>query len=126
MTHETFQVRAKQSFYHDLVGTKAQGEVFTVGDQTTLQALEQSGYVENLQNEANPEFAMAQQDAKKRQDEMGQAQAQANEAVSQATHNQNIQANQHTQQINQEAQQRTQQKPMESQRATAKKANEKE
>jgi len=122
MTQENLQVRAKQSFYHDLVGSKAQGEVFTVGDQTTLQALQQSGYVESLQAEASSE------EAKKRQDEMGQAQAQANEAVSQARHIQNMQANQHTQQINQEAQQRAQQQNVtpEASRATAKKANEKE
>jgi len=128
MTQENLQVRAKQSFYHDLVGSKAQGEVFTVGDQTTLQALQQAGYIESLQAEANSELAGSQQEAKKRQDEMGQAQAQANEAVSQARHIQNMQANQHTQQINQEAQQRAQQQHAtpEASRATAKKANEKE
>jgi hypothetical protein len=108
MTQET-QVRAKQSFYHDLVGSKAQGEIFSVNDQTTLQALEQAGYVENLQADANAELAQAQQKAQQRQQQMGQIQAQANESVSQARHMQNMEANQHTQQINQEAQQRAQQ-----------------
>jgi hypothetical protein len=147
MTQENIQVRAKQSFYHDLVGAKAQGEVFTVNDQTTLQALEQAGYVENLQADANAELAEAQQKAQQRQEQMGQMQAQANEEVSQARHMQNMQANQHTQQVNQEAQQRAQQnganyqneadkQAMEQQqkqfnpsavspKATAKKANEK-
>ena len=53
MTQETF-VRAKQSFYHDSVGAKAKGQVFQVNDQATYQLLEQSGYIESLQNEANP------------------------------------------------------------------------
>lgn len=128
----TLQVKAKQSFYHELVGSRAHGEVFQV-DQTTLQALEQAGYIERL--DANAESANAQQEAQKRQVEMGQAQAQANEEVSQARHNQNMQANQHTQQINQEAQQRAQQGQPQIQadpdpsavnaKATAKKANEK-
>lgn len=125
MTQET-QVRAKQSFYHDSVGAKAKGEVFQVNDQATCQLLENAGYIEHLQNEANAEFANAHQETKKRQDEMGQAQAQANEAISQAKHLQNMQANQHTQQINQEAQQRVQHNSTESIKATSKKANEKE
>ena len=126
MTQETY-VRAKQSFYHDLVGTKAKGEVFQVNDQATYQLLEQSGYIESLQIEANAELANTHQETKNRQQAMGQAQAQANEAISQARHIQNMQANEHTQQINQEAQQRAQQRnTTESVKATSKKANEKE
>jgi hypothetical protein len=109
MTQEQIQVRAKQSFYHDLVGSKAHGEVFQVSDQTTLQALEQLGYVETLQADASTQQAQQQQEAQQRAQQMGQQQAQANEAISQARHMQNMQANQHTQQVNQEAQQRAQQ-----------------
>ena len=110
--NQNVQVRAKQSFYHDLVGAKAQGEIFELCDQTTLQTLEQMGYVENLANSQSQDAQQQmqqQQEAMKREQEMGQIQAQANEQVSQAKHMQNMQANQHTQQVNQEAQQRAQQ-----------------
>ena len=102
------QVRAKQNFYHDLVGTRAQGEVFMVAADS-LQMLEQAGYVENLDTQANSAVAEATQKAVQRQQEMGQAQAKANEEVSQARHNQNMAANQHTQEIEQATKQRAQQ-----------------
>jgi hypothetical protein len=98
----TTQVKAKRSFYHDLVGSRAQGEVFHVTDSTTLKVLEQQGYVEKVDAQAN------QAEMQKRQQEMGQAQAQANEAVSKATHDQNMAANQHTQSINQYEQEQVQ------------------
>lgn len=100
------QVQAKQSFYHDLVGSRAMNEVFEVNDQATLQTLEEQGYVQRVSGE------MAQAQAKQQQTEklMGQAQALTNEAVSLAHHAQNMEANNHTQQLAQEAQQRAEQK----------------
>ena len=104
-------VFATHSFYHDLVGSKAHGEVFQISDQTTLQALEQLGYVQKVdgQSQAGAQMSQLQQDLMKRQQEMGQAQALANEEVSQARHIQNMQSIQHTQQVNEQRQQQAQQ-----------------
>lgn len=102
------QVRAKQNFYHDLVGNRAQGDVFNVVE-STFQALQQAGYVESLDSQAHSAVTQAAQEAMQRQQEMGQAQAKANEEISQARHIQNVTANQHTQQVEQEIKQRAEQ-----------------
>jgi DNA anti-recombination protein RmuC len=100
------QVQAKQSFYHDLVGSRAINEVFEVNDQATLQTLEEQGYVKRVSGEMAQAFAQQ----KSLEQQMGQAQALTNEAVSLAQHAQNMEANNHTQQLAQEAQQRAEQK----------------
>ena len=99
------QVEAKQSFYHDLVGSRAYGEVFEVKDQATLQTLEEQGYVKRVAGE----MAQMKAEQQSREQKMGQAQALTNEAVSMTHHVQNMEANNHTQQLAQEAQQRAEQ-----------------
>lgn len=99
------QVQAKQSFYHDLVGSRAKDEVFEVQDQATLQTLEEQGYVQR----ASGEVAQAHAENQAKEQQMGQAQALTNEAVSMTHHVQNMQANDHTQQLAQEAEQRAKQ-----------------
>ena len=41
----TNYVKAKMSFYHDKVGTRAMNEVFQVQDSQALSELERAGYV---------------------------------------------------------------------------------
>lgn len=104
------KVQAKVSFYHDLTGSRAQGEVFEV-DSQTLKALEEAGYVQQTeQTHANAEMAKAMAEIESKQQEYGQAQKEANQAVSIMAHLQNEEANQLTQQVQQDAQQRAEQK----------------
>jgi len=107
MTNNFIQVKAKQSFYHDLTGARAKDEIFQIADQDTFQTLEQAGYV--CKADLSAEAQSTAQEFAKNQEAYGQAQAKANEAVSTAQHVQNMEANQHTQDINQAAQQRMQQ-----------------
>lgn len=103
------QVQAKVGFYHDLTGSRAQGEVFQV-DAQTLTVLEQAGYVQKTdQSHANADMASAMAEIESKQEQYGQAQAKANENASLAAHEQNVQANKLTQEMNQEAQQRAEQ-----------------
>lgn len=101
------KVQAKVSFYHDLTGSRAQGEVFEV-DSQTLTALEEAGYVQKA--EVNAEMASTMAEMESKQQQYGQAQKEANQAASIMAHLQNEEANHLTQQVNQEAQQRAQQK----------------
>lgn len=104
------KVQARVSFYHDLTGSRAQGEVFEV-DSQTLQHLEEAGYVQKTDvSHANTEVAKAMAEIESKQQEYGQAQAVANENASLMAHEQNLQANKLTQQVNQELQQRAEQK----------------
>jgi hypothetical protein len=106
------EVKAKQAFYSDLTGARANGEIFQT-DQDTFNKLQEAGYVQKLDLSAEGQ-KLAQEYAKSQQ-QMGQEQAKANEAVSQAHHVQNMEANQHTESINQEAAQRAQNAPAENQ-----------
>ena len=101
--------QAKVGFYHDLTGSRAQGECFEV-DSQTLSVLEEAGYVQKADNSAQSANASAMAEIESKQQEYGQAQAKANEAASMMAHMQNQEANQLTQQMNQEAQQRAEQK----------------
>lgn len=85
-------VKAKLSFNHDSVGTKGMGEVFEVHNTETLSQLESMGYVEKVDSQ---EF----EQQKQLQQEVGRANALANEAVSMAHHVQNQQANQQQQTV---------------------------
>jgi hypothetical protein len=103
------KVQAKVGFYHDLTGSRAQGEVFEV-DSQTLACLEEAGYVQKADSSAQSANASAMAEIESKQQEYGQAQAKANEAASTMAHMQNQEANQLTQQMSQEAQQRAEQK----------------
>lgn len=113
------QVQAKQSFYHDLVGSRAHNEVFEVQDQATLQTLEEQGYVQRVSGE----LAQSLNQQKSLEQQMGQAQALTNEAVSMTHHVQNMDANNHTQQLAQEAQQKAQQAQQQGSHATMNQAD---
>lgn len=78
-------VKAKMSFYHDKVGTRALDEMFEVKNETLVGELEQAGYVQRVEGEAQT----AHEDAKNLQQQVGQANALANEAVSLASHEHN-------------------------------------
>ena len=118
-------VQAQLAFYHDEVGTKAQNEIFEIRNEQVCAELESKGYVKKVEGEQ----AQLQQ-------QVGEVNKLANEAVSMASHDQNQQANQQAQQaqqirqqLNQQSQQgqnQQAQQPNEAQaKATNKKANEK-
>ena len=44
-------VQAQMAFYHDLVGTKAQNEIFEVKNENLCAELESAGYVKKLEAE---------------------------------------------------------------------------
>lgn len=112
------KVKAKMNFFHDLVGNRAEGEVFEVGDNATYSALQKAGYVEKMGSEArgttdqnitnveamNP-FAKNNQSA----EQVGQAQEQANKEAGTAAQTQHEQSLQKQQQAQQQAQQQQQQ-----------------
>lgn len=110
-------VKAKMNFFHDLVGNRAEGEVFQVGDNATYSALQKAGYVEKVSAEAreipvqqvtnveamNP-FAKNQQSS----EQVGQAQEQANKeagTAAQVQHEQQMKSIQQAQQQTQQQQQ---------------------
>lgn len=103
------KVQAKMSFYHDMTGSRAHGEVFEV-DSATLTTLEQAGYVQRMDSQASSQMGEEIQKIAQRQEVMGRQQEKANLSASLAAHIQNEQANQHTQQVNQELQQQAQQR----------------
>ena len=78
-------VKAKMSFYHDKVGTRALDETFEVKSEQVATELEQAGYVQRVEGEA----LTAHEDAKNLQQQVGQVNALANEAVSLANHEHN-------------------------------------
>lgn len=108
-------VKAKMAFYHDSVGTRAANEIFEVKNENTCSELERAGYIQKVEGQE----AQVHQERQQLQQEVGQINAKANEAVSMAHHTQNQQANQHHETVKQLRQQQTQQQP----KATAKKAD---
>lgn len=125
-------VQAQMAFYHDSVGSKAQNEIFEIQNEQLCSELESRGFVKKVEGET----AQLHQDIKKLQEQTGQVNQQANEAVSMASHEQNQQANQLSQQAQQirqqlkeqgqQSQNQQAQQPSEAQvKATTKKANEK-
>lgn len=118
-------VKAKMAFYHDAVGTRAHGEVFEVKNQQVCSQLEKAGYVQKVDGET----AQIHQELQQKQQEYGQAGAQANEQVSLAHHAQNVETHKHQANVSaqrqtqeSQAQQQQQQEQPESQ-AKAKKAD---
>jgi hypothetical protein len=88
-------VKAKMSFYHDGVGTRAMNETFDVQNENLISQLEQAGYVQRVEGQE----LQAHEQAKTLEQQVGQRNALTNEAVSLATHDQNQQAAQHQQQV---------------------------
>lgn len=78
-------VKAKMSFYHDKVGTRALDEVFEVQNEQLVGELEQAGYIQRAEGEA----VQAHEQAKNLQQQVGQVNALTNEAVSMASHEHN-------------------------------------
>jgi len=78
-------VKAKMSFYHDKVGTRALDEMFEVKNEQLVSELEQAGYVQRAEGEA----MQAHEEAKSLQQQVGQVNALTNEAVSMANHEHN-------------------------------------
>src|SRR6476469_10516816 len=101
--------QAKVNFYHEALGTRNVGEVFSLANSEAVQKLEQMGYIQKMDNQVHGEMMQARQEAESKQQEYGQAQAKANEHVGIAAHEQNIQANKLTQEIAQARQQMTEQ-----------------
>jgi len=101
--------QAKVNFYHEALGTRNVGEVFSLADSEAVQKLEQMGYIQKMDEQVHSETMQARQEAESKQQEYGQAQAKANEHVGIAAHEQNIQANKLTQEIAQARQQMTEQ-----------------
>lgn len=81
-------VKAKMSFYHDAVGTRAMNEMFEVQNEYLLDELERAGYVQKVEGQALQAF----EQAKTLEQEVGKRNALTNEAVSLATHEHNQQA----------------------------------
>lgn len=106
-------VKAKMSFYHDAVGTRAQNEVFEVQNAEICAQLEQAGYIQTVEGQE----AQAHQDQQNLQQQVGQRNALTNEAVSLANHVHNQEANAHTQNIAQVRQQQAQQAGQQAQQA---------
>lgn len=98
-------VQAKMSFYHDSIGTRAHNEIFEIQNEQLCAELEQMGYVTKVSQEQE----QAHQECKAKEQEIGQKNAKANEAVSLANHEHNVYANQHTENIKQFRQQKQQQ-----------------
>lgn len=94
-------VKAKMSFYHDKVGTRALDEMFEVTSEQLASDLEQAGYVQRVEGEA----LTAHQENQNLQQQMGEISALANEAVSLATHEQNQQTLAHQKTFEQTRQQ---------------------
>jgi hypothetical protein len=80
-------VKAKMSFYHDAVGTRAYDEMFDVQNEQLVSELEQAGYIQRVEGEALNAF----EQAKTLEQEVGRRNALTNEAVSLATHEHNQQ-----------------------------------
>jgi hypothetical protein len=112
----TMEVKAKMNFFHDLVGNRAEGEVFTVGDNATYTALKNAGYVEKVSsareatniNTTNVEQMNPFKAHNQSAEQVGQAQEQANKEAATAAQTQHEQSLQKQQQANQEAQQQAQ------------------
>jgi hypothetical protein len=88
-------VKAKMSFYHDQVGTRAKDEMFDVQNENLISQLEQAGYVQRVEGQA----LQAYEQTKTLEQQVGQRNALTNEAVSLATHDQNQKAAQHQQEV---------------------------
>ena len=125
-------VQAQLAFHHDSVGAKAQNEVFEIHNEQVCAELEKLGYVKKVEGEQ----ATLHEEQQKLQQQVGEVNKLANEAVSMASYDQNQQANQQAQQaqqirqqLNQQSQQSQNQQAQQSSeaqvKATNKKANEK-
>jgi len=114
--------QAKVNFYHEALGTRNVGEVFSLADSEAVQKLEQMGYIQKMDEQVHSETMQARQEAESKQQEYGQAQAKANEHVGIAAHEQNIQANKLTQEMAQARQQMTEQSTASQQLSQADKA----
>jgi hypothetical protein len=79
-------VKAKMSFYHDEVGTRAMDEMFEIQSEQLVTKLEQAGYIQKVQGEALTAF----EQTKTLEQEVGMRNALTNEAVSMATHEHNM------------------------------------
>src|SRR6476620_7535270 len=91
--------QAKVNFYHEALGTRNVGEVFSLANSEAVQKLEQMGYIQKMDNQVHGEMMQARQEAESKQQEYGGI----------AAHEQNIQANKLTQEIAQARQQMTEQ-----------------
>ena len=100
-------VQAQLAFYHDLVGTKAQNEIFEIQNEQVCAELESKGYVKKVEGEQ----AQPHQEQAQLQQQVGEVNKLANEAVSMASHDHNQQANQQAQQAQQIRQQLAATKP---------------
>jgi hypothetical protein len=80
-------VKAKMSFYHDKVGTRALDEMFEVQNEGLVSELEQAGYIQRVEGEA----LNAYEQTKTLEQEVGKRNALTNEAVSMASHEHNQQ-----------------------------------
>jgi hypothetical protein len=80
-------VKAKMSFYHDAVGTRAMNETFEVKQESLLNSLEKAGYVQRVEGQELQAF----EQSKVSEQEVGKRNALTNEAVSLASHVQNQQ-----------------------------------
>jgi hypothetical protein len=78
-------VKAKMSFYHDEVGTRALDEMFEVQNEQLVSKLEQAGYVQRVEGQALQAF----EQTKVLEQEVGKRNALTNEAVSMASHEHN-------------------------------------
>jgi hypothetical protein len=78
-------VKARMSFYHDKVGTRALDEMFEVKNEQLAGELEQAGYVQKVEGQALQAF----EQTKTLEQEVGKRNALTNEAVSMANHEHN-------------------------------------
>lgn len=98
-------VKAIANFYHDSVGAKAYGEVFSCPSQAVATELEQMGYVQSVDTKTAEMDQLNQQ----RDQKMGEMQKMTNQAVEKANLVENTPAYEMQQQADKMAQQAQQQ-----------------
>lgn len=101
--------QAKVNFYHSETGTRNTGDVFCVNDSRVAQQLEQTGYIQKVDEQSHAGMMKAQQEQQAKQQEYGQAQQAANEQAGIAAHTQNVDSHKLTQEMAQARQQAQQQ-----------------
>jgi hypothetical protein len=97
-------VKARMSFYHDKVGTRALDEMFEVQNDSLVGELEQAGYVTRVDGSV----LNAYEQTKALEQEVGKRNALTNEAVSLATHEHNQQTLKQQESFQQQRQQASQ------------------